>query len=278
MENVARDGGSGMSSETSMMMSETGGVRVEREGPILTVTLANPENLNAQTPATWRRLSAIESEAGPDVRVVLLVAEGPSFGAGLDRRMLSPDGVPGEESLASLAGMTDDHIDGFIRGAQSAFTWWSRTDAITIAAVQGHAIGASAQLALACDIMLVADDLKFALRETSLGLVPDLAGTWPLVRRVGYSRALDICGTGRFVGAAESVAIGLAHSAHPVDALASAQRALADAFLNAPASSLRALKPLLQDAADRNRVDQEAAERAAQIPRLREIRGSGAPR
>lgn len=267
-----------MSAERSMTMSEAEGVRVEREGPILTVTLANPVNLNAQTPATWRRLAAIESEASPDVRLVLLVAEGPSFGAGLDRRMLSPDGVPGEESLASLAGKADDHIDTFIRGAQSAFTWWSRSDAITIAAVQGHAIGASAQLALACDIMLVAEDLKFALRETSLGLVPDLAGTWPLVRRVGYQRALDICGTGRFVGATEAVATGLAHSAHPVAALASAQRALAESFLNAPASSLRALKPLLQGAADRDRVDQETAERAAQITRLRELRLGDGPR
>ena len=261
-----------MSAETSMTISEADGVRVEREGSILTVTLANPENLNAQTPATWRRLAAIESEADSQVRVILLVAEGPSFGAGLDRRMLSPDGVPGEESLASLAGMTDEHIDEFIRGAQSAFTWWSRSNAITIAAVQGHAIGASAQLALACDIMLVAEDLKFALRETSLGLVPDLAGTWPLVRRVGYQRALDICGTGRFVDATEAVATGLAHSAHPVAALASAQRALAEAFLNAPDSSLRALKPLLQGAIDRVRVDQEADERAAQITRLRDLR------
>ena len=267
-----------MSAETSTMMSEADGVRVEREGPILTVTLANPEHLNAQTPATWRRLAAIESEAGPDVRLILLVAEGPSFGAGLDRRMLSPDGVPGEESLASLAGMTDKHIDAFIRAAQSAFTWWSRSNAITIAAVQGHAIGASAQLALACDIMLVSDDLKFALRETSLGLVPDLAGTWPLVRRVGYPRALDICGTGRFVGADEAVAAGLAHSSHPVAALASAQRALAEAFLKAPDSSLRALKPLLQGAADRDRVDQETAERAAQIIRLRDLRRGGGPR
>ena len=272
-----------MSGDTSPMQRETeptvtDGVRVEREGPMLCVTLANPDSLNAQTPATWRRLAAIEPAMGSGVRVVLLAAEGPSFGAGLDRRMLSPKGVPGEESLASLADMADDRIDAFIKSAQSAFTWWSRTEAITIAAVQGHAIGASAQLALACDIMLVADDLKFALRETSLGLVPDLAGTWPLVHRVGYARALDICGTGRFIGAEEAVSSGLAHSKHPVAALPSVQRALADAFLEAPASSLRALKPLLAGATDRDRPGQEAAERAAQIPRLREMRSKGGPR
>ena len=167
-----------MTSQMTTATSPEAGVRVERDGALLRVTLVNPEKLNTHTPATWRRLAAIESEVQDGVRVVLLAAEGPSFGAGLDRRMMSPEGVPGEEeSLASLAAMPDAEIDECIQVFQSAFTWWARTDAVTIAAVQGHAIGASAKSALACDIMLVADDLKFALRETSLGLVPDLAGT-----------------------------------------------------------------------------------------------------
>ena len=260
-----------MTADPSTGMSDEVGVRVERDGPLLTVTLANPDKLNTHTPATWRRLAAIESEVDSGVRVVLLAAEGPSFGAGLDRRMMSPEGVPGEESLASLAAMPDDAINAYIQEFQSAFTWWSRTHAVTIAAVHGHAIGASAQLALACDIMLVAEDLKFALRETSLGLVPDLAGTWPLVRRVGYPRALEICGTGRFVGAPEAVAIGLAHSEHPNAGLIASQRAMAEAFLAAPDSALRALKPLLQGAEVGERTTQEAAERAAQIGRLRDL-------
>lgn len=260
-----------MTSQMATATSPEAGVLVEREGAVLSITLVNGEKLNTHTPATWRRLAAIAPQVDDGVRVVLLSAEGPSFGAGLDRRMMSPDGVPGEESLASLAAMPEPEIDRSIEEFQSAFTWWSRTDAVTIAAVQGHAIGASAQLALACDIMLVADDLKFALRETSLGLVPDLAGTWPLVRRVGYSRALEICGTGRFVGASEAVAIGLAHSEHPGDDLIAMQRAMAEAFLGAPESALRALKPLLQGAEFRERIQQEAEERSAQIGRLRDL-------
>ena len=123
--------------------------------------------------------------------------------------------------------------------------------------------------------MLVADDLKFALRETSLGLVPDLAGTWPLVQRVGYSRALEICGTGRFVGASEAVAIGLARSEHPSADLIASQLALAEAFLGAPDTALRALKPLLQGAEHRERVAQDAAERMAQVGRLRDLGSIG---
>ena len=57
-------------------------------------------------------------------------------------------------------------------------------------------MGAGFQLALACDLRVVADDARFAMRETSLGLVPDLGGTQPLVEAVGYSRALEICVTG----------------------------------------------------------------------------------
>ena len=81
--------------------------------------------------------------------------------------------------------------------------------------MQGHAIGAGFQLALACDLRVVAEDVSFAMRETSLGLVPDLAGTEPLVACVGYARALEICATGRAVRADEAVRLGLAQVAVP---------------------------------------------------------------
>ncbi len=91
-------------------------------------------------------------------------------------------------------------MDAEIAFYQKAFSWWRECDAITVAAVQGHAVGAGFQLALGCDLRVVADDVAFAMKETSLGLVPDLAGTWPLVEAVGYARALEICVSGRSVG------------------------------------------------------------------------------
>ena len=163
----------------------------------------------AATPATWRRLAEVPGHLDPDVRAVVLTGEGASFCAGLDRRMLSPEGVPGEESLVQLAQRPDSHIDGFITQAQAAFTWWRTVPQVTIALVQGHAIGAGFQLALACDVLVVADDAQLAMRETSLGLVPDLGGTGPLVERVGYARAFEICATGRFVGPDEAVMLGI---------------------------------------------------------------------
>jgi enoyl-CoA hydratase/carnithine racemase len=242
------------------------GVRVERDGAVVRVSLVTPESRNAQTPATWRRLAAIPDLLTPDIRAVVVTGEGPSFSAGLDRRMLSPEGIPGEESLLTLAGYSDDRMDQFIQGAQAAFTWWHRVPQLTVALVQGHAIGAGCQLALACDFMIVAPDAKLAMRETSLGLVPDLGGTAPLVSRVGYSRALEICASGRFIEADEAVRLGIALDVVPVEQWGDHVDALLAPMIAALPDAVAELKALL-DGAD-SAPDQTARERAAQMRRL----------
>ncbi len=238
------------------------------------MTLARPATRNAQTPATWRTLAAIGDELLCDdaVRVVVLRAEGPSFSAGLDRAMFTT-GVDGEPGLVGLAGLADDELDSVIAGFQRAFTWWRDPRLVTVAAVQGHAVGAGFQLALACDIRLLAGDAQLAMRETSLGLVPDLAGTGPLVDAVGYARALEICATGRWVGAEEAVGIGLATLAVPGDELDQGALDLAAPVLASPVGAVRATKGLLQGARERSPEDQLAAERAAQAGRLRALAG-----
>ncbi len=245
-------------------------VRVERDGAVVRVTLTNPEARNAQTPATWRRLAAIPGIIEPDVRVIVLSGEGPSFSAGLDRRMLTPEGVPGEESILSLAHYSDERIDDFIQQAQAAFAWWRRVPQVTVALVQGHAIGAGFQLALACDLMIVADDAKLAMRETSLGLVPDLAGTAPLVSRVGYSRALEICARGRYVEAEEAVRLGIAIARVPFDEWDGYLADLVAPMLAALPGAVSELKHLL-DGADTS-DHQLARERAAQTRRIAELK------
>jgi enoyl-CoA hydratase/carnithine racemase len=245
-------------------------VRIERIGDVVYVTLCNPEARNAQTPATWRRLAAVPELLTPEIRAVVLRGEGVSFSAGLDRRMLTPEGVPGEESLLSLATYDDKQIDEFITRAQGAFAWWHRVPQVTVALVQGHAIGAGFQLALACDVMIVADDVKLAMRETSLGLVPDLAGTAPLVSRVGYSRAFEICARGRYVEADEAVRIGLAVAAVPVAEWDAYLAEFMAPILAALPGAVAELKHLLSGAD--TATDQLARERAAQARRLAELR------
>jgi enoyl-CoA hydratase/carnithine racemase len=142
-----------------------------------------------------------------------------------------------------------------------------------VAAVQGHAIGAGAQLALACDLRVLADDAQLRLPETTLGLVPDLTGTSTLVEAVGYSRALEICLTGRAIGAAEARAIGLATAVVPGAELQAATGDLVQALLAAPAAASRATAALVRSAVRNDFATQDAAERAAQVGRLRALVG-----
>lgn len=223
----------------------------------------------------WRTLAEAGRVLPGSVRVVVLRGEGQSFSAGLDRAMFTPEGIEGEPSFIDLARSSDGELDAAIAGYQEAFTWWRRNDLVSIAAVQGHAIGAGFQLALACDVRVVADDVQFAMRETGLGLVPDLTGTHPLVGLVGYGRALEICVTGRFVSAEEAVTSGLANLAVPADQLDDAVRDLAGAIVAAPRDAVVETKALLRGATDRTYDEQRGAERAAQARRLRDLAGLG---
>ncbi|MFD9690275.1 enoyl-CoA hydratase/isomerase family protein [Kitasatospora sp. NPDC059146] len=254
---------------------ERDGVRLEIDGELAVVTLCQPKRRNAQSPALWRALAQAGRELPGSVRVVLLRAEGVSFSAGLDRAMFTPEGIPGEPTFLQLAGSADQELDDAIAAYQEAFTWWRRADLVSIAVVQGHAVGAGFQLALGCDLRVVADDVQFAMKETSLGLVPDLAGTKPLVDLVGYARALEICATGRWVGAEEAAATGLANLSVPGAELDAAARDLAAALLAAPRGAVTETKALLQGASGRSYEEQRSAERAAQARRLRELAGIG---
>ncbi|MCQ4206142.1 MULTISPECIES: enoyl-CoA hydratase/isomerase family protein [Streptomyces] len=251
------------------------GVRLTVDDAIATVTLTNPDKRNAQSPALWRALTEAGRSLPGSVRVVVLRGEGKSFSAGLDRQAFTPDGFDGEPSFIDLARGADDVLDATIAEYQDGFTWLRRSDILSVAAVQGHAIGAGFQLALACDLRVVADDVQFSMRETSLGLVPDLTGTHPLVSLVGYARALEICVTGRYVHADEAVASGLANVAVPAEQLDAATQDLVAALVAAPRDAVIETKALLQGVGGRSLDEQRAAERAAQGRRLRDLAGLG---
>ncbi|GFH35308.1 enoyl-CoA hydratase/isomerase family protein [Streptomyces pacificus] len=249
------------------------GVRLTVEDAVATVTLTNPTKRNAQSPALWRALAEAGRSLPGTVRVVVLRGEGKSFSAGLDRQAFTPEGFDGEPSFIDLARGSDAELDAVIAAYQEAFTWWRRNDIVSIAAVQGHAIGAGFQLALACDLRVVAQDVQFAMRETSLGLVPDLTGTHPLVSLVGYARALEICATGRYVQADEAERTGLANLVVPAEELEASVRDLTAALLAAPRDAVIETKALLRGATSRAYEEQRTAERAAQARRLRDLAG-----
>ncbi len=252
------------------------GLRVARDDAVLTVTLSNARQRNAQMPSLWLALAGLARSLDPDVRVVVLVAEGPDFSAGLHRALLTPDGMPGEPNLLAMADQGAAAMADEIARYQEGFTGWGAVPAVVVAAVQGNAIGAGFQLALAADLRVVADDARFSMRETSLGMVPDLGGTAALVSAVGYSRALEICATGRFVGADEAARVGLASLSVPRDLLNQTVRDLVAALLAAPDAALRELKPLLRDALRHHPADQLRREREAQARLLSAMVSIGA--
>jgi len=248
------------------------GARLEIDGAVATVTLCRPEALNAQTPALWAALRGIGAALPGSVRVVVVRAAGRSFSAGLDRAVLAGTGGGGP-TLADLAGRDEAALDAALESYQQAFTWLRRPDLVSVAAVQGHAIGAGLQLALACDLRVLADDAQLRMAETGLGLVPDLAGTGPLVDLVGPSRALEICLTCRPVGAQEAADLGLASRVVPRERLDAAVAELVAAVLAAPRDAVVETKALLAGARRRSYAEQEAAERAASRRRLRDLAG-----
>ena len=239
------------------------------------MTLCRPDVLNAQTPAMWDALRDIGRDLPGDVRVVVVRGEGRAFSAGLDSRVRCP-GLPRRARLAA-AGR------GRRRGSpayQEGFTWLHRPD-IVIASrrCRGHAIGAGFQLALACDLRVLAEDAQLSMAEVTLGLVPDLAGTKRLVELVGYARALEICVTGRRIDADEALRLGLATVVVPGDELdARGRRPGRRRSSPAPRDAVVEIKALLAGAAERSAAEQQRAEREAQVRRIRDLAGTGGVR
>ena len=216
------------------------------------------------TPAIWLALAEIGASLPESVRVVIVRAEGPSFCAGIDLKVLAE---------ASTSGTSQPLDEEQIAGYQAGYLWLADPAIVSIAAVQGHAIGAGFQLALACDVRIVADDAKFCMKEPALGLVPDLTGTKPLVDIVGLPRAIELCLTTRTVEAGEAIALRLAELMVPGSELDAAVGDLVAALLVTDAAAARATKALLLQAGGNTLQQQAAAERQAQLRLLKSRMG-----
>src|ERR1700750_2593266 len=102
------------------------GLKYDVNGLVATITLTRPETKNSQTPSTWLALRAIGACLDPAVRVVVVRGEGDAFSSGLDRRMLTPEGLDGEAPLLRLLDMPDGELAETIAGYQEGFTWLRR--------------------------------------------------------------------------------------------------------------------------------------------------------
>jgi len=236
-------------------------------GDVVRITLNRPEVRNAQTPQMWDYLAEIGGTIPHEARFVVLQGEGVDFSAGLDRGIFadtSPDGM--------IAALRRDP-DAFIVQAQRAFRVWTQIPQIVIAAVQGNVIGAGFQLALASDLLIAGPDARFALRETSIGLVPDLGGTGALIDAIGYRRTFALCATGDFLSAELARETGIVEEVTSDLEAAIEQRIARLREVNA--GSLTDLKRLLRTVASDQ--DSWSDERRIQIERLQALFGSSQP-
>ena len=214
------------------------------------VTLQRREALNALSFALLDELAtALEALDGdPACRAIVITGSGDrAFAAGADIRELAPQ---------TSVTLTES----------GAFTTWDRIAAIglpLIAAVRGFALGGGCELAMACDMIVAAEDASFGQPEIRLGVMPGAGGTQRLTRAIGKARAMEMILTGRTMTAQEADARGLITRIVPAPATVDAALELAARIAAMPPLAVRAAKAAILDAAERNLTDGLARERAA---------------
>jgi enoyl-CoA hydratase/carnithine racemase len=204
-------------------------IRVERDGGIATIRLGRPpmNALNAQVQDEIAAAAA-EVDTDPGVRAVVLYGGEKVFAAGADIKEME------EASFAQLA------VDS--RRLQAAFTTVARIGKPVVAAITGYALGGGLELALCADFRVAGEGARVGQPEILLGIIPGAGGTQRLPRLVGPARAKDIVYTGRFVGAAEALQIGLVDKVVPDAEVYQAARGLVARYATGPAVALRAAK------------------------------------
>jgi 2-(1,2-epoxy-1,2-dihydrophenyl)acetyl-CoA isomerase len=191
----------------------------EVTGPVAVLTLNRPKARNALDDTTRETLRAeLEAlNANADVRVVILTGAGSAFCAGGDikgmqQRLEQPPG-----QVAINGWRRQHHTGAFV-------TTLANCEQITIAAVNGPAMGLGMDIALACDFIVAAPEAKFAASFVKRGLIPDGGGLYFLPRRIGLQLTKELIFSGRTVGAEEALHIGLADRlAQPGELLATAR-------------------------------------------------------
>ena len=226
----------------------------ERDGGIATITLNRPQALNALDLVMRRELASVldEVEADEAARVMILTGAGGNFCAGGDvktmraRRHTAAEGRARVESLNRMVLRLVDFPKP------------------TIAMVDGYAVGAGANLALCCDLIIASDRAKFGELFCKIGLAVDGGGTWFLPRVVGLARAKELVFTGDVIDAAEAVRLGLINRVVPAAELEETTRALAEKIAAGPPLALRLDKQMLNRAASTDLSSALEAEASSQ--------------
>jgi 2-(1,2-epoxy-1,2-dihydrophenyl)acetyl-CoA isomerase len=185
--------------------------------------------------------------ADPAIRTVILAGAGGNFSAGGDLRGMR-DHVhalvdEGDEGAVAMWRWIRSHFGAIVRTI-------TQSDKVFIAAVRGAAAGVALAFALACDLLILADDARLVLAFGKIGLLPEVGTSWLLTRRLGYAKTFELYLGGQPLDARAAERLGLVNEVVPAgDELARA-RAWADRVRAAPAAAVTMTKPLLRAAAD----------------------------
>lgn len=213
-------------------------IRTQTTDGVMTITLARPDRLNAFTSAMHADLREALTTAETDeaVRCVVLTGEGRAFSAGQD---LTEDRVPGPDGKADFGARLERDYNPLVERIY-AFP------KVTIAALNGPTVGASANIALACDILVAARSAYLQEAFAKIALVPDAGGTWSLPRIIGTKRALALMLTADRVPAADLHDMGLVYKVFDDSVFNGEVMALARHFADGPAMTYRLIKDALR--------------------------------
>jgi len=209
-------------------------VRLEVDGAVGTIRLDRPKMnaLNAQVQEEIRAC-AVEAAERDDIKAVVIYGGERVFAAGAD--------------IKEMKDVT--YVDMLARAdaLQECFKAVARIPKPVIAAITGYALGGGCELSMCADFRVVADDAKLGQPEVLLGVIPGAGGTQRLTRLVGPAKAKDLCFTGRFVDAAEALAIGLADVVVPADQVYAKAVEMASSYAGAATVAIRAAKKAIDE-------------------------------
>ena len=235
-------------------------LRVEQEGPVATVTLNRPEAMNALSAELRLALGEAfrQLQANPEVRVAIVTGAGRAFCAGMDLKEL---GSGGDEAT----GFDRSVVGQDMAEAIAAF------EGPVIAAVNGHAVTAGFELALACDMIIASTRAKFADTHARVGILPGWGLSVRLPRLIGIGRAKELSFTGNTLTAEQAHAWGLVNHVVEPEALLSTAMTLAQQMAGCVPQVLVGYKKLIDEGYAALLPDALQAEKAAGIASARQV-------
>ncbi len=204
-------------------------VSFECAGGVGTIRL-NRAPVNALNTELHRELRTAAAEAGDraDVRAVVIHGGPAVFAAGAD--------------IKQLGSLSQEQLNDWIADIGVTFDAVAAIPKPVVAAINGYALGAGCELALTADRRICADDATLGQPEIKLGLIPGAGGTARMARLIGASKAKELVFTGRLVGAAEALQLGLVDAIAPADDVYASAVAWAAQFASGPTIALQAAK------------------------------------